>query len=293
MTTERIFIIGGTGNIGTSLVNELLSKENTQLTLYARNPAKVQSLFPSGESKINVVEGDLNNLDGIKDAFKGHTRLFLLVNALALNLEHIKKTVATYAYEAGVKQIVDISSVTAGYAWKTNVIGDTHARAERAMDTIPHRGKLVALRPGRFMSNMIMFDRIYDGVIYDTYDPEEYLGWISPNDIAAVAAAILTEEIEKHDDAVYELIGVRVTPNQRAEMLSRVLDKKITYQQVPALDRYNQLRKIGFAHLTAFEFSSKTATSPPDGRVTDGFHILIGRGPETLEEYSIKNKDLL
>lgn len=291
MTVERIFIIGGTGNIGKALVQDLIGR-SAELTLYARNPAKLNSLFPKGN--IKVVEGDLHNLDSFKEAIKGHTRLFFVISDFTLSIEHVKKSIATYAYEAGVKQIVDISTMAAGYPWKSSFVGDTHLQAEKAVSAIPNRGRFVALRPGRFMSNILTFDIIHpDGVIRDMYEPNASLGWVSPNDIAAVAATVLTDDIEKHGDSVYELIGDTVTSNQRAEFLSRLLEKKITYQQIAPVDKYNQFIKAKFPHVLAYSLTCYPVAATADEVVTKNFPILIGREAETLEEFATKNKEFL
>lgn len=290
MSVERIFIVGGTGNTGKVVVDELIAK-NAKVTLYARSPAKVASMFPTGD--ISVVEGDLQNLDPLKDAVKGHTRLFFLVADFALSMVDIKRTIATYAYEAGVKQIVDLSSLSAGFAARTNSIGEKHLDAERAVASIPNRGAYVTLRPGRFMSNMTTFDRILpNNTIVGTEHPDEPLVWISPNDIGAVAAAVLTDDIAKHGDAVYELLGARSTPSERVQALSRVLGKEVKYQQVTATEKYNQLIKSHLPHLLAYDLSVVPVLKVPEGNLTTNFPILIGREAETLEEYIVKAKDL-
>jgi uncharacterized protein YbjT (DUF2867 family) len=289
MNEERIFIIGGTGNIGQSLVKLLLSK-NQNLTLYARDPAKVASLFPT----VATVQGNLNNLDVMKEAVKGHTRVFMFASDFSLSVEYVKSTIAKHAYAAGVKQLVDISSITAGHPWHTSFTGDSHFNAEQIISQLPNRGTLVALRPGRFMSNMLTISRVgTDGVVRDTQDGDEHVGWISPDDIAAVAAAVLTEDVGKHGDAVYELVGDYLTQNERANVLSRALGRTVTYEQVGVVDKYNQLIKFGIPHGFAYKLACNRVPSPADGTITKGFPILIGRGPETLEEYAIKNKDLL
>jgi hypothetical protein len=75
--TERVFIVGGTGNIDVKTVNDLLAKK-VAVTLYARSPSKIASLFPT-DANLNTVQGDFNDLSALKEGIKGHTRLFLLV----------------------------------------------------------------------------------------------------------------------------------------------------------------------------------------------------------------------
>ncbi|CEG65258.1 hypothetical protein RMATCC62417_02074 [Rhizopus microsporus] len=197
-SSERVFIVGGTGNIGVKVVKDLVAK-NIPVTLYARQPEKVNALL-GNNSLISVVQGDYNDLAPIKEGLKGHTRLFLLIADLQ-NMVHLKKTIAAWAYEA----------------------------AEQAIYNLPNRGAFVALRPGRFMSNVLTFERIHEDAIIDKSDPDAREGWVSTNDIGAVAAVVLSEDVEKHGDSVYELISDVVTPAQRAEIFSRVLGRPINY----------------------------------------------------------------
>lgn len=92
------------------------------------------------------------------------------------------------------------------------------------MFDIPNRGHIVNLRPGSFMSNLLYTDRpLHSGKIFDTSDSNYPQGWISTNDIGAVVAVILCEDISKHGDAIYTLIGDVRTPAERAQILSCLL----------------------------------------------------------------------
>ncbi|KAL9552650.1 hypothetical protein MBANPS3_003655 [Mucor bainieri] len=277
-TTERIFIIGGTGNAGTKTVQDLVSR-NIPVTLYARNPSKVAELF-SENPLIQVIHGDLADLAPLKEGLTGHTRLFLLYS----NFEDFVE-----------KKILDISSITSGESWRSGYVGTMHRDAEQGILNIPNRGTLVVLRPGRFMSNILTFERpTPDGAMYDTVDANETQGWISPNDIGAVAAAVLSEDIKKHGDIVYELIGDVVTLDQRSTIVSRVLGRSIRYQKVSASSKYGQLMKTGmFPHGAAYNLAASIPTVPPTTTISTGIPILIGREPETLEQYILSNKAYL
>ncbi|GAN09697.1 nucleoside-diphosphate sugar epimerase [Mucor ambiguus] len=290
--TERMFIIGGTGNAGTKTVQDLVSK-NISVTLYARNPSKVAELF-SENPLINVIHGDLADLTPLKEGLSGHTRLFLLYSNFEDFIEK-KVTIAKLAYAAGIKQIVDVSSITASESWRSGYVGAMHRDAEQGILNIPNRGTLVALRPGRFMSNLLTFERpTPDGVMYDAVDADDTQGWISPNDIGAVAAAVLSEDIKKHGDMVYELIGDVVTLNQRSIITSRILERPIRYQKVSTSSKYDQLMKTGmFPHGAAYNLAASIPTVPPTTAISTGIPILIGREPETLEQYILSNKAYL
>jgi len=290
MSTERVFFVGGNGSIGEKTVKGLLEK-NIPVTLYARSPEKVVTLF-NNNSLVSVVQGDYSDLSVLKDGIQGHSRLFLLIHDL-VNFVRLKTEIAKIAYNAGVKQIVDISSFTSGRGWRTSNIATIHYEAERAIYDIPNRGRFVALRPGRFMSNChMLFDKpTPDGKLFDTAAPNHPQSWISANDISAVATLVLSEDLLRHGDTVYELYGYICTPTERAEILSRVSGRKITYHQTSSVEKYNQLMKSGrVPHFLAYDLSSGGIDNEVP-HISHGIEILLGRPPQTLEEYLIPHKD--
>jgi uncharacterized protein YbjT (DUF2867 family) len=290
MACERVFIIGGTGNIGIKCVNDLLAK-NIPVTLYARNPEKASAMFSHHTSNlVHILQGDLSDLSPIEQGIKGHTRLFLLVGDFS-SFAKTKHTIAKYAYEAGVKQVVDISSFSVNIGWRTSAIGSHHYLGEKAVFDIPNRGYFVALRPGRFMSNMFTTTSpVADGAIYDQCDADKAQGWISPNDIGAVAALVLSEDVEKHGDAVYNLTGDVLTSAQRAQVLSQVLGREILYKKVSPTQKYAKLMESGhFPHLLALDLCDNLFLED-NAMVTPCIEILLGRNPETMQEYLTANK---
>jgi uncharacterized protein YbjT (DUF2867 family) len=282
MTIERVFIIGGTGSIGKQVVKDLVAK-NASVTLFARSPDKVSTLFPATDA-IHVVKGDLQDISNLKESIRGHSRLFLILEPFQYT--SIKGTIAQYAYEAGVQQIVDISTLLAGNNWRTSYLGSLSRKGENDVLAIPNRGTYVALRPGRFFSNVFGMERVSpDGFISGPQGANDLQGWISPNDIGSIAANILTEDIKKHGDAVYELIGEGLTSGERAQILTRVLGREVQYIQTTALERYNLLMKFNLPHLFAYEISSVRVTMVDEGKVSTAIPIILGRQAETFEEY--------
>lgn len=291
MSSERIFFIGGTGNIGSKIVADLL-QHNIPVTLFARNPDKVKTLFTEKQDLIQVVQGDTNNLEPLKDALKGHTRLYLMHNDFRTFVQ-TKKTIAQYAYDNGIQQIVDLSSSSVNAGWRVSPLSAFHGDAEQAILSIPNRKAFVVLRPGRYMSNIFHQDQaIATGKIIDVLDPEKIIPWISPIDIAAVASVILRDDIAKHGDAVYTLFGDPVGNRERAEIMSSVIGKPVTYQQIKPLERYKALISFGFPHVLSAYFSSngdEGAHSP----VNFYIQILLEREPESLEHFLKDNLDKL
>ncbi|KAG1450655.1 hypothetical protein G6F56_008287 [Rhizopus delemar] len=286
---ERVFITGGTGNVGSRSVNDLLLKE-IPVTLYARNPEKAKSLF-NHHPLVSTVKGDYDDFSNLKDQLKGHSRLLLVIVDLERYVA-LKREIATCAYEAGITQIVDISSLTASFPPRTTMGGDLHRLGEEAILNVTNRGYLVTLRPGRFMSNLLNYSKPLGDVVLDTVDEGELVGWISPDDIGAVAALVLSEDLEKHKDAVYELNGDAVSPVELAKIFSEACSRPFSCKKTKASELYNVMIQAGYSHLFAYGYSTRLASvSNWLPSVTDGIEILLGRNPETLKEFIFKHKD--
>ncbi|KAL9541964.1 hypothetical protein MBANPS3_008846 [Mucor bainieri] len=289
-SNERVFVVGSTGNVGSAAVKELL-KHQVPVTVFSRNAAKVSTVFPDAGDLLKVVEGDFSDVSPIKEGIKGHTRLLLLTQGLDDTVQ-LKKTIASYAYAAGVKQVVDISTSAANLGWRASTIGGVHYFAEKAIFDLPNRGHFVALRPSWFASNIIRDQRPLATKAFTTTAPLDFKkGYISPNDIGAVAATILREDVAKHGDAVYNLTGEIVTSGQLADILSRVTGTDVRYHQITATELYNNLISTGWIpHLLALDLTDHAGLEN-NHSVTPIIEILLGRKPQTVEEYLALNKD--
>ncbi|KAI9248318.1 hypothetical protein BDA99DRAFT_525381 [Phascolomyces articulosus] len=275
-----IYVVGGTGTIGSLVVQELI-QQGAKVTIYARNPQKVEKA-----DNASVIQGDFDYLAPLEKSLVGHERLFLLVPDRP-DLCKIKTDISKMAYAAGVQQIVDISSTK--LPWRSYNLLHQHELAEEAIFAIPNRGKYVSIRPTSFMTNTLFTVHTIKNqdVVVDSADADEYQEWISPLDIAQVVARILTlDPIEKHQDTGYELIGDRATPSERAAILSKVLGRPITYKQLPVQDLYDILLKFSHDHGIAYFLSTFQRAGP----VTRGLPVLLGRSPETFEIWATKNK---
>ncbi|KAG2217727.1 hypothetical protein INT45_001270 [Circinella minor] len=277
----RLYVIGGTGTVGSLVVQELVKQRGTQVTVYARSPAKVLQA-----DNVTIVQGDLDDLTPFEKSISGHDRLFLLVPDRS-DLDKIMITISKTAYVAGIKQILDISSTT--LPSRTFSIDHKHHVAEEAIYAIPKRSAYISIRPTNFMTNTLFLVHTIKNhdFIMDSADPEELQEWISPFDIAQVAARILQDPIEKHGDAAYELIGDLKTPLQRAFILSNVLGRTITYKQVSAQELYDHFLEFTKNHNISYFLSTFQRSNP----VTRGLSVLLGgRIPESYETWATKNK---
>jgi uncharacterized protein YbjT (DUF2867 family) len=286
---SKVYVLGATGGIGTQVVKELLEK-GVPTTVLVRDPSKANSLF--GESnKLNVVQGDYTSVDAFKDSIAGHERLFILVHGLE-DMPKIKTTFAKIAYEAGVKQVVDVSGGAVSGAWRNNIITAAHYYAEKNIYELPNRGSYVALRPTAFFTNHFFGDHMtvkHKDTIFGPYDPEEKSSWVSTTDIAHLAVNVMTESIEEHNDMVYDMTSARLSGNDRAAALSKVLGKEIKYVQIPFQDAHkNFMEHAHMPHRMVYAVLDSSAMMPFP--VNRGLSTVLHREPETLEQWFAANK---
>ncbi|KAG2180742.1 hypothetical protein INT44_003749 [Umbelopsis vinacea] len=284
---SKVFVIGATGQLGAAVAKGLLEK-NVSVTAYVRDASKAEKLFQQSDN-LNVVQGSYDDLDAFKAAVTGHERLFLMVQSFD-NMRGIKSAFAKIAYEAGVKQIVDIScSQDMALSWRSNAVSENHRESEEAIINIPNRGRYVALRPSGFFSNFYMGDIHtvrYASAIMGCVPADEKRMWISPTDISLVAVNVLTEPIEQHKDRVYEMTSESLSGDDRAQILSKVLGKDIKYVQRSAVEEYKSFTSHGIPHEIAYGFVDYFSL----GHVNVGLPILLGRDTESFETWVENNK---
>ncbi|KAG2226999.1 hypothetical protein INT45_006406 [Circinella minor] len=292
MTGEKIFVVGGTGNVGIRVMKDLLQKESNSVTAYVRSVEKAQQLF-GNPSNLTLIQGDYTDLTLFEKSISGHSRLFLIVHDPDIHdIPKYAVALGERAYAADIQQIVVVSGLWAAFPYRSSFIGDASYKAEAGIAAIPNRGTLVTLRPSILMTNHLWIEIhtiknancIAGSIDSDTKEP-----WVSPDDIGAVAAIILQDPISKHRDAVYEMNGDVKTPQQRAALISKVLDKEIKYMQLTAQQRYDYLtKKVHMEHIKAYDLILNPWSS--ETKVSLGLPLLLGREPETLEEWFEKNK---
>ncbi|CDS12597.1 hypothetical protein LRAMOSA04783 [Lichtheimia ramosa] len=291
---ERIFLVGGTGNVGRPLVRELLA-QGIPVTLYTRTPDRAKALFQDISKPLQlltIIQGNYQELTTFEQAIQGHQRLFLLVDDL-LNMASIVDSIASKAFSAGIQQIVHVSSAIAAERWRSTSVAVQHYLAEEAIFQLvrkQHQDKhYVTLRPQRFMSNLKndILSIIKQGVIIDTMPKDQKQGWISPNDLARVAAQVLQDPIQKHGNAVYDTVGDSLTLEERADICSNILQRPVTYKQTTPENKYQMLSQHA-PHVIAYELS--TFQGFDNEKVSPGLSILLGREPERLDAWLFANK---
>jgi uncharacterized protein YbjT (DUF2867 family) len=228
-----ILITGATGTIGSEVVKALLPAHANHIRVLTRNPGAV---FPEGTEKVvaDLGDGDLAPaLDGVRAVFS---------LSEGLNIAAHGQRLITAAQRAGVERIVKLSVRNVAHG-ATDPITTLHRAGEEAI-----RDSGIGwtfLRPTAFMSNALNWAGMIAGdqVVYAPFAVGR-AAVVDPADIAAVAAACLTQD--GHDHRIYELTGPDpLSPADQVAILSKVLGRDLRYAEADPAGSVAQMVSYG------------------------------------------------
>lgn len=239
-----ILVIGGTGHVGSHVVQEL-AKRKADVRVLIHDAKKIserlsdlsQVFFSGNDSEIaelpanvTTAKGNLMDIDSIREALEGISTVFLL-NAVVE--DELTKTLLALnlAVEAGVKGIVYFSMVNA------DTFSDVpHASAKRAAERMIEDFDLPAtiLRPNYFFQNDVKFkEPILEKGVYPMPIGNLGTSMTDIRDIAEVAALELVKRENAAESLPRELIEISgpdvLTGDSIAAIWSDVTGQKIAY----------------------------------------------------------------
>ena len=270
-----ILITGATGNVGSELIAALLPAQAGQIRVLTRNP---DAVFPDGTQKIvaDLADSDLAPvLDGVH-------AVFLLTDGLNI-AAHDHRLIAA-AQQAGVERIVKLSVRSVGHD-ATDPITTMHRAGEQA---IRESGiDWAFLWPTAFMSNALNWAGMIaaDQIVHAPFAAGR-AAVVDPADIAAVAAACLTED--GHNQRVYELTGPDpLSPADQVAILSQVLNRELRYVEVDPADMLAQMVSYGMpgelANAIVEQFRS--TLEPYNSEPTNDITTVTGRAARSFTDW--------
>jgi uncharacterized protein YbjT (DUF2867 family) len=219
-----ILVTGATGTVGRQVVEQLVKRGANVRTL-VRDPSKAN--FPAG---VDIVQGDLLDVDSLRSAFSGVSTLFLL-NAVVAD-EYTQALIAlNIAREAGIKRFVYLSVIHSDV-----YVNVPHFAGKYGVERMIEQMGLNAtiLRPAYYMGNDLTIKDVVTGYgIYPMPIGSKGLAMVDTRDIGEVAAI---ELLRREQSAVplplnrINLVGPdTLTGTDVAAIWTKVLGHKIVY----------------------------------------------------------------
>ena len=219
-----ILVTGATGRVGRQVVNQLVNR-GADVRALVRDPSKAD--FPAS---VNVVQGDMLDLESLRRAFVGVRTLFLL-NAVAGD-EFTQALIAlNVARESGVERVVYLSVMHA-----ERFVNVPHfavkSGAERMIEQMGFSATI--LRPAYFMDNEHMVkDVIVNHGVYPMPIGSKGVAMVDTRDIAEVAAIELIRRDTAPGKLPIEIINLvgpdTLTGPELASIWSETLGRPVAY----------------------------------------------------------------
>ena len=219
-----ILVIGATGRVGRHVVQQLV-KRSADVRVLVRDPSKAD--FPAG---VDVVQGELLDIDALRTAFTGVNTFFLL-NAVAGDEFTQALITLNIARESGVERIVYLSVIHSD-----RFVNVPHFAvklgAERMIEQMGFSATI--LRPAYFIDNELMIkDVIFNYSLYPMPIGAKGVAMVDTRDIAEVAAIELIRRDQAPGKLPIETINLvgpdTLTGADLASIWSDVLGRPVAY----------------------------------------------------------------
>ena len=283
----KTLVVGGTGNVGSGVITELL-KRGADVRMLARKHPGADTL-PAG---VEVAIGDLLDPIAVEAAMQGVDKLFLL-NAVVP--DELTQALIPYgiAKRNGVKHVTYLS------VFKVEQFRDVpHFASKLAVESalrefgVPH----TILRPGYFIQNDISLKDALNGAgVYPMPIGSAGIAAADIRDIAEAAAISLTEE--GHDGPTYDIVAPSLISGPgNAALWSKLLNKEIKYTGHD-FDQWEQSMRPNVPSWSAFDLRMMfqgffdrgfAATETEIDRLTR----LLGHAPRSYEGFATETAKL-
>jgi uncharacterized protein YbjT (DUF2867 family) len=282
-----ILVIGATGTVGSQVI-EQLTKRGADVRALVRDTTKAN--FSAG---VDIVQGDLLDVDSLRSAFAGVSTLFLL-NAVVAD-EYTQALIAlNIAQEVGIERIVYLSVINAD-----RYLNVPHFAGKYGVERMIEQMGLNAtiLRPAYYISNDITIKDVVTGYgIYPMPIGDKGLAMVDTQDIAEVAAL---ELIRREESSVPQplnrinLVGPdTLTGQDVAEIWTQVLGTPITYPGDDTAGFEQNLRQF-MPNWMAYDMRLMSERFLTEGMIPDAGDVerltsLLGRPLRSYRDFADK-----
>ncbi|MGA5818892.1 SDR family oxidoreductase [Kitasatospora sp. NPDC094028] len=272
-----IVVTGATGNVGRTLVR-MLTEAGHQVTAVARRIGQAD-VPADAQTGVRAVAADLGEPASLRPALDGAKALFLLVagDDPAGLLEQAKR--------AGVARVVLLSSQGVGTR-----PGPAYAHAAGFEQAVAAAGlEYTVLRSGGLASNAFAWaGPIREHRTAAAPFAEVGLPFVDPDDVAAVAAAVLTGA--GHHGATYVLTGpAPTTPRQRAEAIASAIGAPVTFVEQTREQAHAQLSEFVPAPVVEGTLAILGEPTPEERAVSPHVARILGRPATPFAAWAARN----
>ncbi|WP_376704178.1 NmrA/HSCARG family protein [Mesorhizobium sp. ISC25] len=280
-----ILVTGATGNVGRNVVEQLV-KRGANVRALVRDPSKAN--FPAD---VDVVQGDLLDVDSLRKAFSGVSTLFLLNAVVADEFTQALVALAA-AREAGIERIVYLSVIHSDL-----YVNVPHFAGKFGVERMIEQMGLNAtiLRPAYFMNNDITIKDVVTGYgIYPMPIGAKGVAMIDARDIGEIAAIELIRREQAAAPLPFDRINLvgpdTLTGADVAAIWTDVLGRQIAYPGDDTAGFEQNLRQFmpSWMALDMRLMAERFLTHGmvPDAGDVDRLTALLGRPLRSYRDYA-------
>jgi uncharacterized protein YbjT (DUF2867 family) len=278
-----IAVTGATGALGRRVVPRLAGREDVALRLVVREAARAPRV-PGAE--VAAVPGGYADGPGLTAALAGVHTLYLVSAAEAEDRLQQHRTAVAAAAAAGVQRVVYTSFLGADPD-AVFTLARQHAATEEALAATGVR--TTVLRHAMYADFVPFFAVLEDGraVIAAPAD-DGRASFVSRDDLADVAAAVLLDDSPALDGAVLDVTGPEaLSLDDAAAVLAEVTGRPAAYRRQTVEEAWATRRPSGHPdwEVEGWVTSYRAIAAGELSRVTDVVPMLTGHPARTVAEH--------
>jgi NAD(P)H dehydrogenase (quinone) len=246
LAQDKIIVSGASGQLGGLVIEQLLARKVApeNLILVSRTP-DTEHLKSYAARGASVRYGDFTDPSSLDAAYRGGTRMLLIsINGGGGSRPDLHKAAIDAAVRAGVKQIAYTSYVNAD-RYTDSIIAPDHRRTEMILQSSGAAWTM--------LRNQIYANGLVDQAVqivregrYVTHTPEARVAYVTREDCAAAAAAVLTTP--GHENKAYNITGPdAVGPRELAAMAGEIGGKPVELVIMSEAEYRRSLAESGMA----------------------------------------------
>ena len=281
----RTLITGATGQIGSAVLRRVAADPTLEVI------AAVRSMERAGDLGVPKVYLDYDRPETLMPALRGADRVFM-ATGYTIRMFHQSRDFLNAARTADVEHIVhlgapgDDDTPVDHWLW--------HQFVERYIEWSGF--SFTHLRPEFFMQNLLGYGgaRFTAGGVIRHYVAATRITWVDGEDVAAVAAEILSDP-EEHREKTYRIGSDVKSYPEIAAILTRVVGQPFSYEPRPASEFLEAVLAAGadpaYMQSVYENYAAYTAgTRVTEEKVFDSFSEVTGRSPASVEDFVARHR---